>query len=244
MELGISIILGGIVGWIITHFYYKKSIESDDDLLQKVDSILSKTSELTTNKTISEKYNNLNIDTIKIRKEIQEIGNKRILEDRAFEFNLNDHKSEHPAKVVISELPKSDLQESEFYVTIFIPDQEPYVLEKISGIEVECYALDLDNDGITELIITHHCGAHSMGIYIYKIAYGGVPKLITPENLGSDYPSIEWEDYDNDGQYEIKILQRDWENVPVRDHIEFLYKFSDGELKLVKEERFIFDDEE
>jgi len=76
---------------------------------------------------------------------------------------------------------------------------DPYtilLIEQGHHFDIKCK--DIGGDGNPEVVLTYHCGGHSMGMTIFKVDYGHFLKEIPGSNLGSDWPEIKIEDRDND----------------------------------------------
>ena len=213
-------------------------------MLSNIDRLLSKVSELSVTNESIEKYNKINIDALSIRKTLQtEYKEKKVSSEYTHEFKLKDLTKEILAKIIVTELPKLEIGESEYYITLLIEDKKPIVLTKVVGYSVEIMTKDFDLDGIVELRLTYPTGGHSMGMLIYKIQTSSKPKFVEGSDIGSDYPLIETKDIDNDGEIEIVRRQRDWENVPVRDYYEYVHKIRNSKLIEVSKKHYVFEDD-
>ena len=73
-------------------------------------------------------------------------------------------------------------------------------------------------------------GAHSEWLGIYSFTGKSVKQL---NNLFSDGPSITVKDLDNDGTNDIEIINRDYENNPVKDSLIITYRFMSGRFREV-----------
>ena len=79
--------------------------------------------------------------------------------------------------------------------------------------------------------ISYYCGAHSWGLDLY--AFNG-QKIKKITNIGSDVPSIQLKDVDNDGDNEIVVAERDWgSGYPVENRIIDTFKYNGKEWKLI-----------
>lgn len=165
--------------------------------------------------------------------------------DWSIEFMYPDQEISVPSRVVVSQLPKTE-GFTEHYLTLFMPDQPPQLFFKGEGESstIEIDTKDFDGDGIPEIAVLYSCGAHSRGFRLFRISRKGKPRMVPGTDLGSDWPSIEWGDFDRDGRYEIIIKQRNWSKVPTRDMIQEKYIWNGKEYYLDSEEFIDGTDEE
>lgn len=81
--------------------------------------------------------------------------------------------------------------------------------------------------------ISYHCGAHSWGLNLYAFDGKQIKEI---SNIGSDAPSIQLKDVDNDGENEIVVEERDWNSEnPVDDRIIDTFKYNGKKWKLLSE---------
>ena len=103
------------------------------------------------------------------------------------------------------------------------------IFDNIEGFGIKMFEHDMDTDGIPELIIEYHCGAHTMVMNIYKIpAYGSSPTLIPGASIGSDWPDIRWHDGNKDEGTVIVAKHRNWSKNPTADFVEDKYLLKNG----------------
>lgn len=79
--------------------------------------------------------------------------------------------------------------------------------------------------------ISYHCGAHSWGLDLYAFDGKQIKEI---SNIGSDVPSIQLKDVDNDGENEIIAEERDWDSDnSVQDRIIETYKYNAKKWELI-----------
>ena len=106
---------------------------------------------------------------------------------------------------------------------------DPYtilLIEQGHHFDIKC--TDIDGDGNPEVVLTYHCGGHSMGMTIFKVDYGHFLEEIPGSNLGSDWPEIKIEDRDNDKKMEIYTKHRDLSGTNSMESVEYSYVLVDG----------------
>lgn len=92
------------------------------------------------------------------------------------------------------------------------------VFDSIEGHSFDLYTHDFDGDGAEELIARYHCGAHTIGMRVYKIpAPPAAPTLIPGANIGSDYPEITWWERKDGKGVVIRASNRNWSGSPASD---------------------------
>lgn len=83
--------------------------------------------------------------------------------------------------------------------------------------------------------ISYNCGAHSWGLTLYTFDGKSINKIA---EFGSDVPSIQLKDVDNDREKEIVVFGRDWDSDnSVKNHIIYTYKYDGIEWKLISEQK-------
>lgn len=104
----------------------------------------------------------------------------------------------------------------------------PYVFSSVEGHTFEFCVEDFNGDGVPELAVTFHCGAHTRVIQVFAFDHAGMLRLIPGAEIGSDWPEISWDDKDGDGKKEIYVKQRNWSGEPAAESIDQKYVFRNG----------------
>jgi hypothetical protein len=87
---------------------------------------------------------------------------------------------------------------------------------------------DFDADGVPELAVTYHCGAHTMVLRLFRLNEFQILVPVPGSEIGSDWPEIVWRDDDKDGKREIYAKNRNWAGTPTAEWREVRYVLRDG----------------
>jgi hypothetical protein len=80
--------------------------------------------------------------------------------------------------------------------------------------------------------VAYPVGAHSEWLGLYS--FDG-QSIVEVNNLFSDKPDVQFEDFNNDGILDLKILNRDYNKNPVSDSYTEKFKYKDGKFKKVRD---------
>ena len=112
------------------------------------------------------------------------------------------------------------------------------VSESLERIETS----DFDGDGLPEVAILYYCGAHSRGFRLFKFDSTGQLEIVPgSDEIGSDFPSVAWGDFDGDGVVEIIARHRNWEDQEA-GFCEQVFKFDGDRYGRVSEELVSYGD--
>lgn len=115
------------------------------------------------------------------------------------------------------------------------------VFDEIEGHHPTIYHYDFDGDGVPEVIVRFHCGAHTHVMHVYKILNPpNSPSLISGADIGSDFPEITWKTRKNGKGVIIYANKRNWEgssaaHTPIIER----YIFENGQCIKLSHDRII-----
>ena len=118
-----------------------------------------------------------------------------------FQWPISGASKKH--EIVASYIRSKDGTSTVMSITHFGPNMEPYDFAIFDGHTPSLELRDFDADGRPELAILYYCGAHSRGLYLFRLDNGEVFVPVPGGRVGSDGPGIKWEDADGDGKLEI-----------------------------------------
>ena len=147
------------------------------------------------------------------------------------DFTLPEQKDGPPNRVLIVRLVSTGLTAYEVFVLLQNRPLTP--LLHVDGHSIEVTVEDFDADGRPEIAVLYHCGGHSRGFVLFRIDASGNVSRIPGAELGSDWPLIDWQDFNGDGQFEIRKRDRNWSKVPVMDYVEEVYGWEGTNLHLL-----------
>jgi TIR domain len=147
------------------------------------------------------------------------------------DFTLPEQKDGPPNRVLIVRLASTGLTAYEVFV--LLQDCPITPLLHVDGHSIELTVQDFDADGRPEIAVLYHCGGHSRGLVLFRIDPAGNVSRIPGAELGSDWPLIDWHDFNGDGELEIRKRDRNWSKVPVMDYVEEVYGWKGTSLHLL-----------
>jgi len=69
---------------------------------------------------------------------------------------------------------------------------------------------DINNDGIQEILVKYHTGAHTSVLNVFKLEISKRYNLISGGEIGSDWSDIDWKKDELSNKFEIFSSNRDW----------------------------------
>jgi hypothetical protein len=147
------------------------------------------------------------------------------------DFTLPEQKDGPPNRVLIVRLASTGLTAYEVFVLLQNRPITP--LLHVDGHSIELTVEDFDADGRPEIAVLYHCDGHSRGFVLFRIDTAGNVSRIPGAELGSDWPLIDWHDFNGDGQLEIRKRDRNGSKVPVMDYVEEVYGWEGTSLHLL-----------
>ena len=107
---------------------------------------------------------------------------------------------------------------------------EKTVFDEIDGHHPLLFKEDFNGDGLPEIAVRYHCGAHTRVLRVYQLTdRHSAPKLIPGADIGSDWPEIGWKARENSKGFTIYVKNRNWSGVPSQEFIEEQYVFEKNE---------------
>jgi len=159
------------------------------------------------------------------------IGETSRAPERSIDFTLPEQTDGPPNRVLIVRLASTGLTAYEVFVLLQNRPLTP--LLHIDGHSIEVTVEDFDADGRPEIAVLYHCGGHSRGFVLFRIDPAGSVSRIPGAELGSDWPLIDWHDFNGDGQLEIRTRDRNWSKVPIMDYVEKVYGWKGTSVQLL-----------